>query len=168
MPFTLNVNGKATTVDVPGDMPLLWVLRDVLNLKGTKFGCGIAQCGACTVHRAGRAVRSCSTPVSTVGNAAITTIEGLSANGNHPLQIAWQELDVPQCGYCQAGQIMSAAALLAKTPKPTDAQIDAAMNGNLCRCATYIRIRQAIHRAAALKAEPVQTDAAAASTGARR
>ena len=117
MPFTLTVNGKATTVDVPGDMPLLWVLRDVLNLKGTKFGCGIAQCGACTVHRAGVAIRSCSTPVSTIGNAAITTIEGLSANGNHPLQIAWQDIDVPQCGYCQAGQIMSAAALLAKNPE---------------------------------------------------
>ena len=150
MPFTLNVNGKATTVDVPGDMPLLWVLRDVLSLKGTKFGCGIGQCGACTVHLRGRAVRSCSTPVSTVGNAAITTIEGLSANGNHPLQIAWQELDVPQCGYCQAGQLMSAAALLARTPHPTDADIDAAMNGNLCRCATYSRIREGIHRAAAI------------------
>ena len=148
MPFTLTVNGKATTVDVPGDMPLLWVLRDVLNLKGTKFGCGIGQCGACTVHRAGRAVRSCSTPVSTIGNAAITTIEGLSANGNHPLQIAWQDIDVPQCGYCQAGQIMSAAALLAKTPKPTDADINTAMSGNLCRCGTYTRIRAAIHRAA--------------------
>ena len=127
MPFTLTVNGKATTVDVPGDMPLLWVLRDVLNLKGTKFGCGIAQCGACTVHRAGVAIRSCSTPVSTIGNAAITTIEGLSANGNHPLQIAWQELDVPQCGYCKSGQIMSAAALLATNPKPTDAQINTAI-----------------------------------------
>ena len=148
MPFTLTVNGKATTVDVPGDMPLLWVLRDVLNLKGTKFGCGIAQCGACTVHRAGVAIRSCSTPVSTIGNAAITTIEGLSANGNHPLQIAWQDIDVPQCGYCQAGQIMSAAALLAKTPKPSDADINTAMSGNLCRCGTYTRIRAAIHRAA--------------------
>jgi len=147
MPFTLTVNGKATTVDVPGDMPLLWVLRDILNLKGTKFGCGIAQCGACTVHRAGVAIRSCSTPVSTIGNAAITTIEGLSANGNHPLQIAWQDLDVPQCGYCQAGQIMAAAALLAKTPKPTDAQINTAMDGNLCRCGTYVRIRAAIHEA---------------------
>jgi len=148
MPFTLTVNGKATTVDVPGDMPLLWVLRDVLNLKGTKFGCGIAQCGACTVHRAGVAIRSCSTPVSTIGNAAITTIEGLSANGNHPLQIAWQDIDVPQCGYCQAGQIMSAAALLAKTPKPTDADINTAMSGNLCRCGTYTRIRAAILKAA--------------------
>ena len=153
MPFTLTVNGKATTVDVPGDMPLLWVLRDVLNLKGTKFGCGMAQCGACTVHRAGVAIRSCSTPVSTIGNAAITTIEGLSANGNHPLQIAWQDIDVPQCGYCQAGQIMSAAALLAKTPKPTDADINTAMSGNLCRCGTYTRIRSAIKVAAGMKGE---------------
>jgi isoquinoline 1-oxidoreductase subunit alpha len=160
MPFTLTVNGKATTVDVPGDMPLLWVLRDVLNLKGTKFGCGIAQCGACTVHRAGVAIRSCSTPVSTIGNAAITTIEGLSANGNHPLQIAWQDIDVPQCGYCQAGQIMSAAALLAKTPKPTDADINAAMSGNLCRCGTYVRIRAAIHRAANGPVRDTQTASA--------
>ena len=148
MPFTLNVNGKATTVDVPGDMPLLWVLRDVLNLKGTKFGCGIGACGACTVHLRGRAVRSCSTPVSTVGNAAITTIEGLSADGNHPLQRAWQTVDVPQCGYCQSGQIMSAAALLAATPRPTDADINRAMDGNLCRCGTYVRIRAAIKLAA--------------------
>ncbi len=160
MPFTLTVNGKATTVDVPGDMPLLWVLRDVLNLKGTKFGCGIAQCGACTVHRAGVALRSCSTPVSTIGNAAITTIEGLSANGNHPLQIAWQDIDVPQCGYCQAGQIMSAAALLAKTPKPTDADINTAMSGNLCRCGTYTRIRAAIHRAANGPVRDTQTASA--------
>jgi isoquinoline 1-oxidoreductase alpha subunit len=129
-------------------MPLLWVLRDVLNLKGTKFGCGIGACGACTVHLRGRAVRSCSTPVSTVGNAAITTIEGLSPDGNHPLQRAWQEMDVPQCGYCQSGQIMSAAALLATTPKPSDADINRAMDGNLCRCGTYVRIRAAIHRAA--------------------
>jgi isoquinoline 1-oxidoreductase alpha subunit len=160
MPFTLTVNGKATTVDVPGDMPLLWVLRDVLNLKGTKFGCGIAQCGACTVHRAGVAIRSCSTPVSTIGNAAITTIEGLSANGNHPLQIAWQDIDVPQCGYCQAGQIMSAAALLAKTPKPSDADINTAMSGNLCRCGTYTRIRAAIHRAANGPVRDTQTASA--------
>jgi isoquinoline 1-oxidoreductase subunit alpha len=160
MPFTLNVNGKATTVDVPGDMPLLWVLRDVLNLKGTKFGCGIGACGACTVHLRGRAVRSCSTPLSTVGNAAITTIEGLSANGNHPLQIAWQELDVPQCGYCQSGQIMSAAALLATTPKPSDADINRAMDGNLCRCGTYVRIRAAIHRAANGPVRDTQTASA--------
>jgi isoquinoline 1-oxidoreductase alpha subunit len=160
MPFTLTVNGKATTVDVPGDMPLLWVLRDVLNLKGTKFGCGIGQCGACTVHRAGVAVKSCSTPVSTVGAAAITTIEGLSANGNHPLQIAWQDVDVPQCGYCQAGQIMAAAAMLAKNPKPSDADINTAMSGNLCRCGTYTRIRAAIHRAVDGPARATQTASA--------
>jgi isoquinoline 1-oxidoreductase alpha subunit len=143
MPFTLNVNGKTTTVDVPGDMPLLWVLRDVLDLKGTKFGCGIAQCGACTVHLNGRAVRSCSTPVK-AATGTVVTIEGLSPDGSHPLQRAWQEIDVPQCGYCQAGQIMSAAALLATTPRPTDAQITTAMTGNLCRCGTYVRIREAI------------------------
>jgi isoquinoline 1-oxidoreductase subunit alpha len=158
MPFTLTVNGKATTVDVPGDMPLLWVLRDVLNLKGTKFGCGIGQCGACTVHLRGRAVRSCSTPVSTVGNAAITTIEGLSPDATHPLQKAWQDLDVPQCGYCQSGQIMSAAALLATTPKPSDADINRAMDGNLCRCGTYVRIRAAIKQAA--NGSPTQTASA--------
>jgi isoquinoline 1-oxidoreductase alpha subunit len=150
MAFTFTVNGKSTTVDVPADMPLLWVLRDVLNLKGTKFGCGAGLCGACTVHLDGRAIRSCQTPVSTVGSKQVTTLEGLSADGSHPLQIAWQEIDVPQCGYCQAGQIMSAAALLARTPKPTDADIDTAMNGNLCRCATYLRIREAIHKSAAM------------------
>jgi isoquinoline 1-oxidoreductase alpha subunit len=149
MPYTLNVNGRSTTVDVPADMPLLWVIRDVLNLKGTKFGCGIGQCGACTVHLRGRAVRSCQTPVSAAANAPITTLEGLSADGTHPLQIAWREIDVPQCGYCQAGQIMSAAALLATTPKPNDEDIDRAMNGNVCRCGTYVRIREAIHKAAA-------------------
>ena len=148
MPYTFRVNGKPTTVDVPADMPLLWVLRDQLDLKGAKFGCGIGQCGACTVHRNGVPIRSCSFPVSAVQGASITTIEGLSPNASHPLQRAWQELDVPQCGYCQSGQIMSAAALLAKTPKPSDADIDAAMSGNLCRCATYVRIRQAIHAAA--------------------
>jgi isoquinoline 1-oxidoreductase alpha subunit len=148
MSFTFKVNGKSNTVDVPPDMPLLWVLRDVLDLKGTKYGCGIAQCGACTVHVKGVATRSCVLPISAVRGAEVTTIEGLSPDGSHPLQRAWEELDVPQCGYCQAGQLMSAAALLAKTPKPTDANIDAAMNGNLCRCATYLRIRQAIHRAA--------------------
>jgi len=153
MPFTLNVNGKTSTVDVPADMPLLWVLRDVLNFKGTKFGCGIGQCGACTVHIAGRAVRACQTPVSQATGRSITTIEGLSPNGSHPLQIAWQEVDVPQCGYCQAGQIMSAAALLAQKPQPTDADINTAMNGNLCRCGTYVRIREAIHRAASLSTE---------------
>jgi len=157
MPFTLNINGKTSSVDVPGDMPLLWVLRDVVNLKGTKFGCGIGQCGACTVQLRGRAVRSCQTPVSMVGDAAVTTIEGLSPDGSHPLQRAWQELDVPQCGYCQAGQLMSASALLATNPKPTDADIDRAMNGNLCRCGTYLRIRQAIHKAASLPTRSTQT-----------
>jgi isoquinoline 1-oxidoreductase subunit alpha len=153
MSFTLTVNGKSTTVDVAPDMPLLWVLRDTLNMKGTKFGCGIGQCGACTVHVGGKAVRSCQTPMSTAGNAVVTTIEGLSPDGTHPLQVAWQEIDVPQCGYCQAGQLMSAAALLATIAKPTDADIDRAMTGNLCRCATYLRIRQAIHRAADLLVE---------------
>ena len=153
MPYRLIVNGKTTDVDVPADMPLLWVLRDVLALKGTKFGCGIAQCGACTVHLKGAPVRSCSIPVSAAVDVPITTIEGLSPDGSHPLQRAWQEVDVPQCGYCQAGQIMSAAALLARTPKPTDADIDAAMSGNLCRCATYTRIRAAIKQAAGLPTE---------------
>ena len=148
MPYTLNVNGKSTTVDVPAEMPLLWVLRDVLNLHGAKYGCGIGQCGACTGHVRGQAVRSCQLPVSQAAGAPIVTIEGLSADGSHPLQRAWMDVDVAQCGYCQAGQIMSAAALLRATPKPTDRDIDAAMNGNLCRCATYLRIREAIHRAA--------------------
>ena len=159
MAFTFTVNGKSTTVDVPADMPLLWVIRDVLDLKGTKFGCGAGLCGACTVHLDGRAIRSCQTPVSTVASKQVTTLEGLSADGTHPLQIAWQEIDVPQCGYCQAGQIMSAAALLARTPKPTDADIDTAMNGNLCRCATYLRIREAIHKAASLGAKPTSSSA---------
>ena len=148
MAFKLNVNGRSTTVDVVADTPLLWVIRDVLNLKGTKYGCGIGQCGACTVHLNGSPVRSCQTPVSAAANQRITTLEGLSADGSHPVQLAWQEIDVPQCGYCQAGQMMSAAALLAKKPHPTDKDIDSAMNGNLCRCGTYLRIRQAIHRAA--------------------
>jgi isoquinoline 1-oxidoreductase subunit alpha len=148
MAYKLNVNGHSTTVDVPSDMPLLWVLRDVLNLHATKYGCGIGQCRACTVHLAGKPVQSCLVPVSTVKDQAITTLEGLSPDGTHPLQVAWQEIDVPQCGYCQGGQIMSAAALLAKTPHPTDKDIDTAMNGNLCRCGTYVRIRQAIHKAA--------------------
>jgi isoquinoline 1-oxidoreductase alpha subunit len=161
MAYTLNVNGASKAVDVPGDMPLLWVLRDVLNLKGTKFGCGIGQCGACTVHLGGRAVRSCQTPASAAVSAPITTVEGLSADGTHPVQLAWLEGDVPQCGYCQAGQIMSAAALLAVTAQPTDADIDRAMNGNLCRCGTYLRIRQAIHRAAAIAASPKSVDSAA-------
>jgi isoquinoline 1-oxidoreductase alpha subunit len=163
MALTLTLNGKSTTVDVPPDMPLLWVVRDVLNMKGTKFGCGAGLCGACTVHLDGRAVRSCQTPVSTVAGKQVMTIEGLSADGTHPLQIAWQQIDVPQCGYCQAGQIMSAAALLARTPKPTDTDIDTAMNGNLCRCATYLRIREAIHKAAATSpARPRGTDTARA------
>lgn len=152
MPYTLTVNGRVTTVDVPADMPLLWVVRDVLNLKGTKFGCGMAQCGACTVHIDGQATRACLTAVSYAAGKKVTTIEGLSADGSHPVQKAWMAIDVPQCGYCQAGQMMSAAALLAKTPQPTDAQIDAAMSGNICRCGTYVRIRQAIHQAASLAA----------------
>jgi isoquinoline 1-oxidoreductase alpha subunit len=149
MPYTLSVNGRSATVDVPGDMPLLWVLRDVLDLKGTKFGCGVGQCGACTVHLGGRAVRSCQIPVSAT-KASVVTIEGLSAGGTHPLQVAWQDIDVAQCGYCQAGQIMSAAALLRTTPKPSDAEIGQAMNGNICRCGTYLRIREAIHKAASM------------------
>jgi isoquinoline 1-oxidoreductase alpha subunit len=136
-------------------MPLLWVLRDVLDLKGTKFGCGIAECGACTVHLNGEPIRSCIVPASAVQGAEVTTVEGLSADGSHPLQRAWEDVDVPQCGYCQAGQIMSAAALLAKNPKPTDADIDAAMAGNICRCATYLRIRAAIHRATDLSVPTV-------------
>jgi isoquinoline 1-oxidoreductase subunit alpha len=148
MAYKLNVNGHTTTVDVPAEMPLLWVIRDVLNLKGTKFGCGIGQCGACTVHLRGRAVRSCQTMVSAVGDSPVTTLEGLSSDGTHPVQLAWQELDVPQCGYCQAGQMMSASALLARTPSPSDLEIDAAMTGNICRCGTYMRIRAAIHKAA--------------------
>lgn len=152
MRVTLTVNGSPRTVDVPADMPLLWVIRDVLDLKGTKFGCGAAHCGACTVHVNGTPTRSCVLPAAAVEGARVTTIEGLSNDASHPLQQAWMELDVPQCGYCQAGQLMSAAALLERTPKPTDADIDAAMNGNLCRCATYTRIRAGIHRAAAIAA----------------
>ncbi|HEY7210527.1 MAG TPA: (2Fe-2S)-binding protein [Bryobacteraceae bacterium] len=148
MPFTLTVNGRQMTADVPADTPLLWVLRDVLKLHGTKYGCGIGQCRACTVHLGGEPVASCLTPVSAAAKAPITTIEGLSPDGSHPLQIAWREIDVPQCGYCQSGQIMTAAALLAKHPKPTDADIDAAMSANLCRCGTYVRVRKAIHKAA--------------------
>ena len=161
MPYTLNINGRSATVDVPADMPLLWVIREVLNLRGTKFGCGIGQCGACTVHLRGRPVRSCQTPVSAAADATITTIEGLSPDGSHPLQVVWQEIDVPQCGYCQAGQIMSAAALLATTPQPNDGDIDRAMDGNVCRCGTYLRIREAIHRAASMAQRPPQTAQAA-------
>jgi isoquinoline 1-oxidoreductase alpha subunit len=149
MPVTLTVNGRSSTVSVPDDMPLLWVLRDVLHLKGTKFGCGMALCGACTVHVDGAPVRSCQLSAAAAAGKKITTIEGLSTDGTHPLQVAWKSIDVPQCGYCQAGQIMSAAALLSTTPKPSDAQIDAAMAGNICRCGTYLQIRQAIHQAAA-------------------
>ena len=147
----LNLNGRDTAVDVDPDTPLLWVLRDTLGLTGTKFGCGMALCGACTVHLDGQPIRSCVTPVSAIGRRRVTTIEGLSSDRSHPLQRAWIELDVPQCGYCQSGQIMSAAALLAQTPQPSDADIDAAMSGNICRCGTYQRIRAAIHRAATLK-----------------
>ncbi|HEX6322518.1 MAG TPA: (2Fe-2S)-binding protein [Vicinamibacterales bacterium] len=150
MELKLNVNGRAVSVDAPADMPLLWVLRDMLDLRGTKYGCGTGQCGACTVHLRGRAVRSCQVPVSAAAGAPVVTIEGLSPDGTHPVQLTWKELDVPECGYCQAGQIMSAAALLSASPKPTDAQIDAAMNGNICRCGTYNRIRAGIHKAAAL------------------
>ena len=157
MSFKLIVNGRSSTVDVPADTPLLWVLRDVLNLRGTKYGCGIGQCGACTVHLKGKAVRSCLTPVASAANAPITTIEGLSADGSHPLQAAWQEVDVAQCGYCQAGQIMSAAALLVAKPHPSDQDIDAAMTGNICRCGTYLRIREAIHKAAAMGTAPVSS-----------
>jgi aerobic-type carbon monoxide dehydrogenase small subunit (CoxS/CutS family) len=153
MAITFTLNGKAQTVDVSPDMPLLWVLRDTLNMTGTKFGCGMALCGACTVHINGEATRSCITPISSVTGKKITTIEGLSADGSHPVQKAWIEEDVPQCGYCQSGQIMSAVALLRKKPKPTDADIDDAMSGNICRCGTYQRIRKAIHRAAG---SPVQ------------
>jgi len=152
MPFEFVINGRPTRVDVPANMPLLWVIRDVLNLRGTKYGCGVALCGACTVHIDGEATRSCVTDVSSVAGKKITTIEGLSPDGSHPAQVAWQEIDVPQCGYCQTGQIMSAAALLAKIPRPSNAQIDEAMEGNLCRCGTYLRIREAIHRAAAMSA----------------
>ena len=168
MSITLTVNGAPRTIDVPPDMPLLWVLRDVLDLPGTKFGCGIGQCGACTVHLNGAPIRSCSIPASAVGGALVTTIEGLSSDGSHPLQLAWQELDVPQCGYCQAGQLMSAAALLARKAKPTDADIDAAMNGNLCRCATYLRIREGIHRAAAIAAGEAATSTQPARSGSNR
>jgi isoquinoline 1-oxidoreductase subunit alpha len=149
MPYKLTVNGKAVTVDVPADMPLLWVIREVLNMPGTKFGCGMSLCGACTVHVNGAATPSCVTTIAEVNGKQITTIEGLASNTLHPLQKAWMEVDVAQCGYCQAGQLMSAAALLKQHPNPTDAEIDAAMEGNVCRCGTYLRIREAIHKAAA-------------------
>ncbi len=142
--FKLQINGRSHEVDVDADTPLLWVLRDHLGLVGTKYGCGIAQCGACTVHMNGQATRSCMLPVSAVSENAITTIEGLSEKGDHPVQLAWDEVDVPQCGYCQAGQIMTASALLAQNPKPSAEEIDDAMNGNICRCGTYHRIREAV------------------------
>jgi isoquinoline 1-oxidoreductase alpha subunit len=148
MPIKLNVNNVVASVDAQPDTPLLWVLRDMLDLKGAKYGCGIGLCGACTVLVGGRAVRSCMTHVGSVAGESIITIEGLSPDGLHPLQVAWESLDVPQCGYCQSGQIMSAAALLKRSPHPTDADIDSAMSGNLCRCGTYARIRQAVHQAA--------------------
>lgn len=147
---SLTINGKTQQFDVPDDMPLLWVIRDVAGLTGTKFGCGMAQCGACTVHVDGAPLRACVMPVSAVAGKSVTTIEGLSSDASHPVQRAWAELDVVQCGYCQSGQIMSAAALLAAKPTPTDADIDAALSGNLCRCGTYQRIRAAVHRAAEL------------------
>jgi isoquinoline 1-oxidoreductase alpha subunit len=150
--YTFEVNGRARTVDVASDTPLLWVLRDTLDLVGTKFGCGNGQCGACTVLLNGAPVRGCQTPVSAAAGLKVTTIEGLSADGSHPVQRAWAEVDVPQCGYCQAGQMMSASALLASNPAPSDQDIDDAMAGNLCRCGTYLRIRAAIHRAADLAA----------------
>jgi len=150
--ISLTVNGKLYNVDVAPDMPLLWVIRDVIGLTGTKFGCGLSQCGACTVHLDGAAVRSCGTPASVAAGKKVTTIEGLSPNSSHALQIAWIAEQVPQCGYCQSGQIMSAAALLAKTPKPSDEQINTAMTGNICRCGTYQRIHRAIKRAAGVQA----------------
>ncbi|HXM93178.1 MAG TPA: (2Fe-2S)-binding protein [Candidatus Dormibacteraeota bacterium] len=153
MAISFTLNGKSQSVDVSPDMPLLWVLRDTLNMTGTKFGCGMALCGACTVHVNGEATRSCITPAASIAGKKITTIEGLSADGNHPVQRAWMEENVPQCGYCQPGQIMNAAALLTKKPSPSDADIDDAMSGNICRCGTYQRIRKAIHRAAALHTE---------------
>ena len=146
--ISLTVNGRRHDVDVSADMPLLWVIRDTIGLTGTKFGCGLSQCGACTVHLDGQPTRSCVTPISSVGAKKVTTIEGLSPATSHALQVAWIAEQVPQCGYCQSGQLMSAAALMAKNPKPTDADIDTAMSGNICRCGTYQRIRRAIHRAA--------------------
>ena len=154
MAIQFTLNGKPQTVEVVPNMPLLWVLRDTLGMTGTKFGCGMALCGACTVHIDGEATRSCVTPISAVSGKKITTIEGLSTDRSHPVQQAWIEIDVPQCGYCQSGQIMSAAAFLAKNPKPSDAEIDDAMKGNICRCGTYERIRRAVQRAAELQASP--------------
>ncbi len=165
MAIQFELNGKPQTVDVPGSMPLLWVLRDTLGMTGTKFGCGMALCGACTVHINGEATRSCVTPISSVAGKKVTTIEGLSAEHAHFVQQAWIEVDVPQCGYCQSGQIMSAVALLAKKPNPTNADIDEAMNGNICRCGTYQRIREAIHRAAQGRRAPAKAEAAVRGGG---
>ena len=154
MAISFTLNGARQSVDVDPQMPLLWVLRDTLGMTGTKFGCGMALCGACTVHVNGSVTRACITPVSSVTGKSVTTIEGLSTDNTHPVQQAWIEEDVPQCGYCQSGQIMAAASLLAKTPKPTDADIDEALHGNICRCGAYAPIRRAIHRAAQIQAEP--------------
>jgi len=164
MLVNLTVNGEPRTVDVQPDMPLLWVLRDELDLKGTKFGCGVAQCGACTADVNGAPTRTCVLPISAAAGADVRTIEGVSPDGSHPVQLAWKELDVPQCGYCQAGQIMSAVALLDRNPSPTDADIDAAM-GNICRCATYLRIRAAIHAAAAQTTETGSRNGSGGSGG---
>ena len=158
---TFTINGRQVTTKGPDDAPLLWAIRDEIGLKGTKFGCGVAQCGACTVHVDGKAIRACVTPTSAVAGKTVTTIEGLDPKGAHPLQTAWIEVQAPQCGYCQSGQIMQAAALLASTPQPTDAEINAAMNGNLCRCMAYVRIKQAIKLAAKSGAKPAKTGAAA-------
>jgi len=170
MSISFVLNGKPQTVDVAPEMPLLWVLRDTLNMTGTKFGCGMALCGACTVHIDGEATRSCITPISSVAGKKVTTIEGLSPDRSHPVQRAWIEVDVPQCGYCQSGQIMSAASLLAKNAKPSDPEIDEAMKGNICRCGTYQRIREAVHRAAGLQkasATPSHLDGADTTEDAR-
>ena len=168
MPIDFTLNGRRQSVDVVPQMPLLWVLRDTLGLTGTKFGCGMALCGACTVHINGQPTRSCTTPISSVAGKNVTTIEGLSADSSHPIQKAWVEVDVPQCGYCQSGQIMSAAGLLARKPNPSDADIDEAMRGNICRCGTYQEIREAIHRAARYRAasEPAAPVLQAANAGA--
>ncbi len=168
MEITFTLNGESTTVDVPPGMPMLWVLRDTLDMKGTKFGCGMGQCGACTVHIDGRARRTCRLAAEQAQGMDITTVEGLSVDGDHPVQQAWKEIDVPQCGYCQAGQIMTASALLASNPSPTDADIDEAMDGNLCRCATYTRIRKAIHRSAEIAGAASTTSTAGSAGGGGR
>lgn len=163
MSINFTLNGRLVSVDLPSDTPLLWVLREELHLTGTKFGCGIGECGACTIHIGGQAARACVTPLSSVAGAILTTIEGLDSDGHHAVQIAWRDLQVPQCGYCQSGQIMQAVAFLKDVPTPTDDEIDAAMSGNLCRCMTYVRIRKAIHQAAALAQATTQTTAPSTS-----